>query len=170
MTEQRKNLTKVQDKFVDEYLKDPSDGGEAYMRANGSTNKKSASVQSSKLLKMPKIQEALKDKAKSYLGVLEARIMQNVEFWINIRDGVLSGEGEGKLISREKVFKILEDIGILEKSDLYKKLDKLDTIFVNSTRLVDRMKASENLGKYMQMFVEKKEIDLTAQVTIVDDI
>jgi hypothetical protein len=32
------------------------------------------------------------------------------------------------------------------------------------------MKASEYLGKFMQMFIEKKEIDITAQVQIVDDI
>jgi hypothetical protein len=33
-----------------------------------------------------------------------------------------------------------------------------------------RLKASEHLAKWEQMFVEKKEIDLTAAVTIVDDI
>ena len=120
-------LTPVQVKFVEEYMKDPLDGGEAYMRANGTTNKKSASVQASKLLKMDKIQAALKLQAKNALGLLEARIIQNVEFWLDIRD------------------------------------DK-------ENRPADRMKASEILGKYMQMFVEKKEIDVTAQVSIVDDI
>ena len=127
MEEKRKELTSVQRKFVDEYLKDPSDGGEAYMRANGSTNKKSASVQSSKLLKLPKIQEALKATAKDILGVLEARIIQNVEFWLEIRD---NKEG----------------------------------------RSADRMKASEYLGKYMQMFIEKKEVDISGKVQIVDNI
>ena len=127
MEEQRKKLTPVQNKFVDEYLADPSDGGKAYMRASGGTNKKSATVQASKLLKLPKIQNALKDRAKDVLGVLEARIIQNVEFWLEIRD-------------------------------------------TKENRTADRMKASENLGKYMQMFVEKKEIALEAQVKIVDDI
>ena len=125
--EKRRNLTPVQARFVDEYLADPSDGGEAYMRASNTTNKKSATVQASKLLRMDKIQDALKLRAKSTLGLLEARIIQNVEFWLEIRD------------------------------------DK-------ANRPADRMKASENLGKYMQMFVEKKEIDISAQVVIVDDI
>ena len=129
MDEHRKTLTKVQFRFVEEYLKDPSDGGEAYMKANGTTNKKSASVQASKLLKMDKVQDAMKDMAKSYLGVLEARIMQNVEFWLDIRDNK-----------------------------------------VGDVRTTDRMKASEYLGKYMQMFIEKKEISGNVAVQIVDDI
>ena len=37
-------------------------------------------------------------------------------------------------------------------------------------RTADRMKASENLGKYMQMFVEKKEVQVEAAVQIIDDI
>ena len=126
--EQRKNLTPIQDKFVGEYLKDPSDGGQAYMRAHGGDiTKKSAVVQASKLLSQPKIQEALKFRARNVLGLLEARIIQNVEFWLDIRD------------------------------------DK-------SNRAAERMKASEYLAKYMNMFIEKKEIDITAQVKIVDDI
>ena len=84
--ERSKVLTPVQSRFVDEYLKDPTDGGEAYMRANNTTNKKSATVQASKLLKMDKVKDALKDRAKDVLGFLEARIIQNVEFWLDIRD------------------------------------------------------------------------------------
>ena len=125
--ERQDKLSPVQRKFVDEYLKDPSDGGLAYMRAAGTTNKKSGSVQASKLLKMEKVQAALKARAKSTLGLLEARVIQNVEFWLEIRDNV-------------------------------------------ENRPADRMKASENLGKYMQMFVEKKEIKSDIQVQIVDDI
>ena len=125
--ERSKKLSPVQSKFVTEYLADPSDGGEAYMRAAGTSNKKSASAQASKLLKMDKVQAALKARAKSTLGLLEARIIQNVEFWLGIRDN-------------------------------------------EENRTADRMKASENLGKYMQMFVEKKEITADIQVQIIDDI
>lgn len=114
-------------KFVDEYLRDPSDGGEAYMRASGSTNKKSASVQASKLLKLDKVRSALESLAEETLGTRKVAILKNVDFWLSIRD----------------------DVG---------------------NRTTDRMKASENLGKYMQMFVEKKEVDISGQVKIVDDI
>lgn len=127
--EERANkLSPIQQKFVDEYMKDPSDGGAAYMRATPNcATKKSAAVQASKLLAMDKVQNAMKDNAKSILGFLEARIIQNVEFWLEIRD------------------------------------DK-------EARNADRMKASEYLGKYMQMFIEKKEIDVQGKVQIVDDI
>lgn len=127
MKEQSKTLTHVQMKFIDQYLEDPSDGGAAYMRASGSQNKKSCTVQASKLLKMEKVQDALKQRAEDILGPVHARILKNVEFWLDMRD---DPEASGMI----------------------------------------RMKASENLGKYMQMFVEKKEISGGITVTIVDDI
>lgn len=171
MKEQRSNLTNVQDRFVDEYLKDPSDGGEAYRRASPKVaNKKTASVSASKLLSMPKIQEELKARAKNYLGVLEARIMQNVEFWLNIRDGNIEGSGKGALISKRDVLDILLEFGMSDKSEGYKMVNKLESFMVNTVRVTDRMKASENLGKYMQMFVEKKEVSIDGQVKIIDDI
>lgn len=167
MEDKRKDLTNVQKKFADEYLLDPSDGGAAYLRANPKlSNKKSASVAASKLLKMPKMQDHLKDQVKSYLGVMEARILQNVEFWLDIRDGKAPGMGEGKLIPLSKVQEILTH----SSEKINKQITELDTFEIPYGRIVDRMKASENLGKYMQMFVEKKEIDITSAVTIVDDI
>ena len=128
MEDKRKNLTTVQKNFGIEYLKDPSDGGAAYLRANPKLrNKKSASVAASKLLKMPKMQEFLKEKAEDMMGPVQARILKNVEFWLQIRDDTEA-----------------------------------------STR--DRMKASENMAKYMQMFVERKEVSVEGQVQIVDNI
>lgn len=127
MNDKRKTLTPVQKRFVEEYLRDPSDGAAAYMRASKSNNKKSCGVQASKLLKLPKITEALENAAQETLGTRKVAILKNVDFWLEIRD------------------------------------DK-------EARTADRMKASENLGKYMQMFVEKKEISGDVQVKIVDDI
>jgi phage terminase small subunit len=37
-------------------------------------------------------------------------------------------------------------------------------------RAADRLKASEMLAKYQQMFVERREYDISGQVQIVDDI
>jgi len=165
MEDKRKELTPVQSKFVDEYLKDASDGGAAYCRASGGTNKKSGTVQASKLLKLPKIQNALKDRAKEVLGAMEARILQNIEFWLNIRDGKVEGMGKGKLISLKEV-KLLTTANGLDE-DL---LDDLEVYEVPLGRIADRMKASEYLGKYMQMFIEKKEISADIAVRIVDDI
>lgn len=80
-----KKLTPVQRKFVKEYVLDFV-GGEAYMRASGSTNKKSANVQASKLLKLPKIKEAIDLYVQEQLGPLEKDLIGNVEFWIKVRD------------------------------------------------------------------------------------
>ena len=97
------------------------------MRATGNTNKKSASVQASKLLKLPKVKAYLEEYVKEILGPVEKTLLGNVEFWVTVRDDPES-------------------------------------------RTADRLKASENLAKYAQMFVEKKELDVTAKVEIIDDI
>lgn len=125
--DQRNTLTRVQLKFLDEYLRDPSDGGAAYMRANGGTNKKAASVAASKILKMPKAQAELERRAEETLGSRKVAILKNVDFWLELRD------------------------------------DK-------EAKMTDRLKASENLGKYMQMFVQKTETTIEGAVRIVDDI
>ena len=111
------------------------------------------------------MQEYLKEKAKSYLGFLEARINQNVEFWLDIRDGKQPGMGLGKLISLSEARMLLESAD--HDPDLF---DELITYEVPYGRVADRMKASEYLGKYMQMFIEKKEISGDIAVRIVDDI
>jgi len=126
MEEQRNKLTPVQKRFTKEYPID-FNGRAAYMRASGTTNAKSAGVQASKLLKMPKVKEMIDAYVQEQLGPLEKDLLGNVKFWISIRND-------------------------------------------DSARPADRLKASEMLAKYRSMFVEKKEIDVTGQVQIVDDI
>lgn len=126
LEEQRKNLTPIQRKFIKEYPLD-FNGTEAYMRASGTTKRKSAGVQAAKLLKMPKIKESLDIYIEDQLGPQEKRLLENVKFWEAIRDDPES-------------------------------------------RTADRMKASENLAKYSQMFVERHDYNVSAQVQIVDDI
>jgi hypothetical protein len=126
--EKKDRLSPTQQRFVEEYIKDPTDGGEAYMRAaTNCTNKKSASAQASKLLKVPKVQAELERLAEDTLGAKKVAILKNLDFWLDMRD---DPKNSGQI----------------------------------------RMKASENLGKYMQMFVEKKEISADVAVKIVDDI
>jgi len=124
--ERAQKLTPKQKRFAQEYAID-FNGQDAYMRATGGTNKKSASVQACKLLKMPKVVEYYKEYVKEILGPQEKTLLGNVDFWVTIRDDP-------------------------------------------DARNADRLKASENLAKYAQMFVEKKEIDLHAKVEIIDDI
>lgn len=83
--ESSKTLTPVQKRFTKEYPID-FNGSAAYMRASGTTNKKSAGVQASKLLKLPKVKEMIEAYVQEQLGPLEKDLLGNVKFWIEIRN------------------------------------------------------------------------------------
>ena len=119
LTERKKN-------FVREYALD-FNGKRAWMRANNSDNENSASVQATRVLREPEVQEYLREYLEGILGPHEKRIKENVEFWQSIRDDPES-------------------------------------------RTADRIKASENLAKHAQMFVEKHQVDVSGHVKIVDDL
>lgn len=127
--ERSKQLTALQKRFVREYPID-FNGTEAYLRASGTTNRKSASVQGSKFMKMPKISEAIEAYVKDLLGPQEQELLGNVDFWRQVRDGRIEA------------------------------------------RTADRLKASEMLAKYQQMFVDRSDVRHSGQmqVQIVDDI
>jgi hypothetical protein len=126
--ESSKTFTPVQARFVKEYPID-FNGTEAYLRASKSKGmtRKSASVQACKLLKVPKIKEAIEAYVQEQLGPQEKDLLGNVQFWIKIRDN-------------------------------------------EEARPADRLKASEMLAKYRSMFVERKDVTVTAAVQIVDNI
>jgi len=124
--EQSKRLTPTQRRFVEEYPID-FNGQDAYMRASGTTNKKSAGVQASKLMRLPKVKEAIDRYVQQTLGPKQKHLIENVDFWISIRDDEKASSSA-------------------------------------------RIKASELLAKYQQMFVERHEVSAVAQVQIVDDI
>jgi len=111
---------------VEEYPID-FNGQDAYMRASGTTNKKSAGVQASKLMRLPKVKEAIDRYVQQTLGPKQKHLIENVDFWISIRDDEKASSSA-------------------------------------------RIKASELLAKYQQMFVERHEVSAVAQVQIVDDI
>jgi len=125
--EERKNvLTPLMKRFVKEYPID-FNGTDSYLRASRTTNRKSASVQASKFMKMPKVKDAIEAYVQEQLGPHEQELLGNVKFWREIRDNP-------------------------------------------DARPADRLKASEMLAKYQQMFVEKRDYNVTGQVQIVDDI
>ncbi len=79
-------LTALQKRFCKEYPID-FNGAAAYMRAsNGTSKKKSAGVQASKLLKIPKVKEFIEAYVQEQLGPLEKDLLGNVRFWITIRN------------------------------------------------------------------------------------
>lgn len=163
--ENKKELTPKMKQFCKEYVID-FNGQRAYLASYDSKSKKSASVQASKLLQVPKIKEYIDAYVQEQLGPLEKDLLGNVRFWIDTRDGRTPGLGKGPLVPLKKVLEILGD----EESEEYKEVDSLPTYVVNPIRMGDRMKASEHLAKYRSMFIEKKEIDVSGKVQIIDDI
>lgn len=125
--EKNRKLTALQKRFVKEYPID-FNGTEAYLRASNTTNRKSASVQASKFMRIPKIKEAIDKYVQDLLGPQEQELLGNVKFWRQIRDGEIEA------------------------------------------RTADRLKASEMLAKYQQMFVERHDHSGEVKVQIVDDI
>ena len=164
-------LTPIQKQFTMEYPLD-FNGTEAYLRASASvggqtTTRKSASVQSCKLLKLPKITEMIDAYVQEQLGPLEKDLLGNVKFWIEVRDGITPGVGKGPLIPKEEVLKLIDPD---EYPELYDAINLINSFEVPDVRIADRVKASEMLAKYRSMFVEKKEIKGNVSVKIVDDI
>lgn len=127
-----KRLSPLQKRFVKEYPID-FNGAAAYLRASPNLDpavkkdRLSAASQACKLLKMPKVKEAIEVYVKEALGPKEKHLLENVEFWIGIRDNP-------------------------------------------EAKISERLKASEMLAKYQQMFVERSHVEVEAQVQIVDDI
>jgi phage terminase small subunit len=77
--------TPTEKKFVHEYVQD-FNGAQAYMRATGGTNAKSASVQASKFLKKPRVKTYLEAYTKELLGPKEKTLLGNIDFWVGVRD------------------------------------------------------------------------------------
>ena len=159
--ESDEKLTRLQQRFCKEYIIDFK-GTDAYMRASGTTNRKSAGVQACKLLKMPKVDAFIKAYAQEQLGPLEKDLLGNVKFWIEIRDK--ENAHVGATVSLREVLALVED------EDLIKELKKLFKYSIYEAKVTDRLKASEMLAKYRSMFVEQKNVKVEAAVTIVDDI
>ena len=135
---------------------------EAYMEATGDTNRSNAAVQGHRYLKHPIVAEHLASYIQEILGPHEKTLLGNVKFWISVRD-----ETHTKyLVPLESLEEILEKHP--EAFQVVK--DSGKCIQIHAAKTTDRLKASEHLAKYAQMFVERKEVDLKASVQIVDDL
>jgi phage terminase small subunit len=113
-------------KFVYEYAKSWN-GSEAYRKAFPDSKPGFAKQYAYRILQKPYIQEAIQAAVEEVVGPMEKDLMENVTFWVKMRD-----DPEAKEASR--------------------------------------LKASEMLAKYRGLFVDKKEINSTERVQIVDDI
>ena len=167
--ESDEKMTRLQQRFGREYIIDFM-GTDAYVRASGKSNRKSAAVQASKLLKMPKVDAFIKAYAQEQLGPLEKDLLGNVNFWIEVRDK--TNDHVGTLVSLQKVIDLILEhtISSEEAKRVIKEIQKLHSYKLPEARTADRLKASEQLAKYRSMFVEKKDVHHDIAVTIVDDI
>ena len=155
-----KELSSLQKRFVKEYPLD-FNGAQAYLRASGTANKKSAAVQASKMLKLPKIAEALEVYIEEQLGPQEKRLLENVKFWEEIRDDRFNG-----------TFVLLSDVleALADEEIVSEAINDLPTKEIHRNRTADRLKASDSLAKYAQMFVDRSDVNVSGSVQIVDDI
>ena len=133
---------------------------EAYKEAVGETNNNNAAVQGHRMLKSDIVDEHLSTYIQEILGPQEKTLLGNVAFWISIRDDTHPKEW----VSFEDLEKILDSDALDEIRE------KGRVAQLPAAKTADRLKASEHLAKYAQMFVEKKQIETTATVQIVDDI
>lgn len=82
-------LTEKKKQFVREYALN-FNGTEAWLKIHEGSkrppSRASASVQSSRVLREPEVQEYLQEYLESILGPHEKRIKENVEFWQSVRD------------------------------------------------------------------------------------
>jgi len=164
MTHDQPILTNLQDRFIKEYAID-FNGAQAYMRATGKSNVKSAAVQASRILKIPRVAEALELYIEEQLGPQQKRLLENVKFWENVRDDKL----EGRFVRLDDVVELLQT-GSADLQDTIEEICELPHRDIYRNKTADRLKASESLAKYAQMFVDKHDVNVSGSVQIVDDV
>lgn len=150
-------LTPQQRRYVEEYLIDNTNQRQAAIRAGYSLE--NAVNHASRLMRMPKIREAIEDGQKeraAKMGVTQDRVLQELALvaFANLKDVITQNEDGDTTInmhglSRE-VAAALGEVSITTKGGRVKtKTAKV--------RLSDKLSALEKLGKHLGMFKEKVE-------------
>lgn len=143
-------LTVKQQKFVDEYIIS-GNATDAYKKAGYSGNDRTAGVESHKLLKKPKIAEAIAERSKE---AKNERLM-DVEEALALSASIARGEVQK---SYSKQYDRLEKRIVKE----------IDYEFAPS--IEERQKSLEHILKVNGAFIDRKEITGNSTVTFVDDI
>lgn len=152
------NLAPMQEKYVLEYLADPSDQGKAAIRA-GYAPKASVS-KASQLMSMPKIKTAIQDfqrESVQDIGVTPERILKELRdiAFANLKD-ILIQDADGNTTV---------DLSKLDPS----KASSMSELVVKNTKgkkdvkikLNDKITALVTLGKHLGMFREQIDIKAT---------
>ncbi len=152
--------------WIKEYALD-FNGTDAYIRATGETVRNNAAQASHRYMKNPIVQDALQNYIQEQLGPQEKTLLGNVKLWTEIRDGVSPTELVPLEVLKEYLEQLLDD-NVLNEIKALRESGKIIQLPAHKTG--DRMKASEYLGKYAQMFVERKDVKVEASVQILDDL
>lgn len=86
------NLTIRQLKFVEEYVKNQFNGSLSYRIAFGTDNHKVSTVEASKLLKLPKIQDAIEATEQSYRHLAREMRLDRRSILLEIKNVIKNGK------------------------------------------------------------------------------
>lgn len=150
-------ITTQQQKFIDEYLLDPSSYTKAAIRAGYSIT--SAGSHASHLMSMPKIRGAIEDaqRERSHkLGITQDRVLQELALvaFANIKDVMTTNEEGDTVIDLQKmpraISAALSEVSISTKGGK----NKTKTAKV---KMSDKLSALDKIMKHLGMFVDKVE-------------
>jgi len=151
-------LNPQQWRFVEEYLADPSSQAKAAIRAGYSED--SASMQASRMLAMPKIQEAIEHAQKmraEEIGISKTRVLQELALIAFAKINELSLDDLENtplqmIASQSKNF----PTEVVVTSTKGKNAGKIVT--VKTVKTADKLAALDKLGKHLGMFKEQVEV------------
>lgn len=166
-----KGLTKKQEKFIAEYLKDLNASRAA---VSAGYSKKGASVTGSQLLANPKIAPILAEKFGKTIKKLD---ISSEDVLIGLKN--LAFFDARKLYNEDGTLKLMHELDFdtqagltgIEIEKLYEHFGKgkaSETGTVTKVRWIDRGQNLERLGRYFKLFTEKLEV--SGSVSIADRI
>lgn len=173
-------LTEKQKRFVEEYLIDLN-ATQAYKRAGYSaSNDNVAGVEAFKLLKNPKITDAIqqaKNKRSERTEVTQDRVLKELAKvgFADIKDYLSFGTQLTTVGFNDKGERIVDYAHVVS----LKESDQVDGAIISEVslkdgtlkfKLHDKMKALEGLGRHLGMFTDKVEHSGETGVKIVNDI
>lgn len=168
-------LTVKQKRFVDEYLIDMN-ATQAYLRAGYNVSVKIAESSASRLLRNDKVKKALEERGKRITNKIEitqekiAQQLAKIAFadikdlveWEQVPIMDFNEHDEKVVVGYDKVVKLKEmsEVDGTLISEIKETKDGL------SFKRADQLKALELLGKYMKMYTDKVETEVSGDIKV----
>lgn len=158
-------LSPQQERFVHEYIMDPTNQTKAAIRAGYALG--SAKGSGSRLMADPQVRAAIaarQEERAHKMGITEDRVLQELALiaFSQVQD-VASTDEEGNLdVNMQKISRTSTPSEIIVSTTRGKHKSKIVT--VKSVKLSDKVSALEKLGKHLGMF--KEQIEHTGTLTL----